>query len=66
MRFSFKKACETIYEYFGKENVEQIWKPDGKRYYIVSVKGKPTLHIGREHLWQMVGKCSNIKFNYAP
>jgi len=66
MRFSFKKACETIYEYFGKNNVIQIWKPDGKYFYIVSVKDRPTFHIRRKHLCLMSWKCPNIEFDYAP
>lgn len=35
-RLSFEKACGIIYKHFGRENVEQVWKPDGKNFYIVS------------------------------
>ncbi len=66
MRISFKKACEIIYKYFSRENVEQIWKPDGKNYYIVSVKERPTMHIYREQLLQMTTRSRLIDFKYAP
>ena len=52
MRITFNRACERIYNHYGKENVLQIRKPDHKSFYIVDlVKG--TVILERDDLIRM-------------
>ncbi len=52
MRITFNRACELIYNHYGKENVLQIRKPDNKPFYVVDlVEGSVTLY--REDLVRM-------------
>lgn len=52
MRITFNRACERIYNHYGKENVLQIRKPDNKLFYVVDlVKGVVILY--REDLARM-------------
>lgn len=52
MRITFNRACERIYKHYGKENVLQIRKPDGKPFYVVGlVEG--TILLYREDLIRM-------------
>jgi len=52
MRITFNRACERIYNHYGKENVLQIRKPDNKSFYVVDlVKG--TVILYREDLLRM-------------
>lgn len=52
MRLTFNKACERIYNHYGKENVLQIRKPDNKSFYVVDlVEG--TVILYREDLVKM-------------
>lgn len=50
MRITFKKACEIIYNHYGKENVLQIRKPDGKPFYVVDFTNFTGVHLTREDL----------------
>ena len=49
MRITFNKACEIIYNHYGKDKVLQIRKPDHKPFYIVDLINK-TIHLYREDL----------------
>ena len=52
MRITFNRACERIYNHYGKENVLQIRKPDHKSFYIVDlVEG--TVILERDDLIRM-------------
>ena len=52
MRITFNRACERIYNHYGRENVLQIRKPDNKQFYVVDlVEG--TVHLYREDLIRM-------------
>lgn len=52
MRITFNRTCKIIYSHYGKENVLQIRKPDGKPFYIVDlVEGTAILY--REDLIRM-------------
>lgn len=44
-----ESACKIIVEHYGKDNISQIWKPDGKKYWIVSFSDGEAMSItGRE------------------
>lgn len=50
MRITFKKACEIIYNHYGRENVSQIRKPDSKSFYIVDFIDGTGVHLTRDDL----------------
>lgn len=52
MRIIFNKACERIYNHYGKGNVLQIRKPDHKPFYIVDLVGD-TVTLYRKDLLRM-------------
>ncbi len=54
MRITFNRACERIYRHYGKENVIQIYKPDHKDFYVVSLIER-NAHVTRSDLL----KCNN-------
>ena len=54
MRMTFNKACEIIKKYYGKENIEQVWKPDGKNYYIVNFTDGKGKNFKKEDILSLV------------
>ncbi len=52
MRMTFNRACERIYRHYGKENVIQIYKPDHKDFYVVSLI-EENVHVTRSDLLRM-------------
>ena len=35
---TFERAAKILKSHYGAERIAQIWKPDGKRFYIVTFK----------------------------
>ena len=54
MRITFNKACEIIYNFYGKDNVLQVYKPYDKSFYVIAFTDGKGTHLTREDLIRLI------------
>lgn len=54
MRITFNKACKIIYNFYGKDNVSQVYKPYDKSFYVVAFTDGKGAYLTREDLIRLI------------
>lgn len=54
VRLTFEKSCSIIENAYGKENVVQIRKPDGKPFFVVDLAIGDSVCLYRDDIIRMM------------